>query len=195
MNTLKNAGQIMVLVLATGVPYQHAISETKTLTPMIRSPVVQMKTFTVKGGDAYNYAKSHGFKFIATKNDSTSQCAISGSSGYSLRTIAKSSPATGSKCDFVLFGGRQLNNGWTYYGKTFNGLACQTAQGEPRGGNRGYSIKLMPERGSKSTQMKFHQWIEASGLNLRALDGGCSLAIDSITLQGPATGKWQDAFR
>lgn len=164
-------------------------AETKILTPMKPATILKTKKFTINGFSAYNYAKSRGFTFSAFPKDVTSICEIepNSHSGY-LSTSAKATIMTGSKCDFVLFSGKYLNAGWKYVRSNISGLGCQGGT-QPK---MGFTAKK-PTQGSNRIPFELHQWIVAQGGE--RFGGSCNYQILTLTLEGPVTAQWQDAFK
>jgi hypothetical protein len=147
----------------------------------------ETRRYTVSMRSVYEYSISQGFRFVVTPQDSTSRCHLWPSNPH-IATVAEAGTVFGSKCDFTLFEGRQLNEGWR--------LVSYTIEDYCSGSKRGYRIIEKPVAGSRNIRFKFHQWIEARGLT--GENFYCTLKIKDFVLEGPYSRnpfKWRDAFR
>jgi hypothetical protein len=161
------------------------------------------KTFTINGSDAYYESMDNGFKFLIEKNDALSLCrlrprrrTLSMSSGgmadasefedtHPGSTGGTSNPLDsihGSKCDFVLFQGKLLKEGWKFKG-FYDSENCS-------GDGRGYKIIKKPTPGSRKIEFRIRLWNDA-GL----VTNFCNYWLYNITLEGPGDAQWQDAFK
>jgi hypothetical protein len=137
---------------------------------------------SIDGSEAYSHAEFYGFTFSATPQDPTSDCSIY-TSGNDL-ILSTGIFFLGGKCDFVLFGGRNLDDGWTYKSHEIDLISDSSKSG--------YSIIEKPQVGSSSIRFKIHAWSEAGVI--------CKIRLRSLTLEGPALeildagGAWP-AFR
>lgn len=136
------------------------------------------KEFKIGGWKAYTFAKYQGFSFSAIDAAPLSSCTISKSEGGNLLLkCAGDLYLNGGTCDFVLFGNRQLAEGWTF--KEYFFLRKYTTGGD-------YSLVERPEVGGRSIRFKFHVWDEK---------GRYEIHFMTLTLIGPADAEWRDAFR
>jgi hypothetical protein len=144
-------------------------------------PSIGRKAFTISGGDAYKIAKSKGFEFsiITPVLDLFSAIYCTMYAYNDLDVVAGTSLGAGSKCDFILFGGKQLKEGWT-----FNSYDWYANCSPPK---RNYSVDQQPTLGSRDIKFKIHAWADPP-------DNSCWFSINSITLEGPENARWQDAF-
>jgi hypothetical protein len=166
--------------------YSEAKSDTINYSPP-PAPAAR-RDFVIRGGDAYEYAKSKGFNFTAIPRDPTSNCRMYGSGGSSLLVQAVTSRLVGSKCDFILFGGKQLNEGWTFKSYT-QWVDCSPPK-------RNYSVDQKPTAGNRDMTFKIHAWADAPMTAIGEPSSTlCQFSIEKIVLEGPATaGHWGPAF-
>ncbi len=186
---MKKTGFCITLFLSVVFLFSATLevyADTKMLKPMRIKPTYRTapasvrKVFTIKGGDVYNFAKTQGFGFNARKNDATSHCSMRASDAI---VLVAGSSVLGSKCDFTLFSGKQINPEWKFV--SYSADASDSCF--PPGG--AYTINERPKAGGRIMRFRIHIWTEAlNGL-------GCGYAIRTIRLEGPANGQWQDAFR
>ena len=148
------------------------------------------KDFTISGYDAYKAAEFRGFGFSTKPNDPTSQCRMWGNPGGPLVLEAVTSRVVGSKCDFILFSDKQLNERWSFksYGYQKN---CIDGRGDS-------SVIQQPSSAvsvDRNLKFQIHVWADPPG-NLFGEPSGtiCDFFLNSITLEGPENASWEDAF-
>jgi len=143
------------------------------------------KTFTIDGNDFYNTAAVYGYNSYAHKKSWNATCKISIGAPDNFGNVISVKTggihnAIGSTCDYSLFEGT-LKNNFKY--KDFTP------------GNRPYSsdsnkasttLTKKPSPGSTSVNFKYHGWAESFQAT--------SMAINNITLEGPANLSWDRAF-
>jgi hypothetical protein len=162
--------------------YSQTMSDTINYTP----PVVRV-TYVIKAGSAYEHAKNRGFTFTAVPAAVASYCHIYGVNEGALHVDAVTSRMTGSKCDFILFGGKQLKEGWTF--KSYREHAdCAPPK-------RNYSVNQKPTSGSRDITFKAHLWADPPMTVVGdPAFNACDYFIDEITLEGPSSPSWRAAF-
>ena len=162
--------------------YSQTMSDTINYTP----PAVRV-TYIIKGGSAYEYSKTRGFTFTAVPAALASYCHIYGVNEGALHVDAVTSRMSGSKCDFILFGGKQLKEGWTF--KSYREHAdCAPPK-------RNYSVNPKPASGSRDITFKAHLWADPPMTVVgEPAFNACDYFIDEITLEGPSSPSWQAAF-
>jgi hypothetical protein len=154
------------------------------------TPAQPPKEYIIPGGDAYKYAKQHGFKFTFTCHDLNSQCRIFPTKdatcylGISTKGKLKE---LGAKCDFVLFGGKQLNPGWSFKSDYLVTRGCSNTMYS----RKGHRIDRRPSPGNRNIKYKIHGWVDPTSNPLHA----CVMYLQTLTLVGPAGMHWHDAFR
>jgi len=148
------------------------------------------KDFIISGYDAYKAAEFRGFGFSTKPNDPTSQCRMWGNPGGPLVLEAVTSRVVGSKCDFILFSDKQLNDRWSFksYGYQKN---CIDGRGDS-------SVIQQPSSGvmvDRNLKFQIHVWADPPG-NLIGEPSRtiCDFFLNSITLEGPENASWEDAF-
>ena len=151
------------------------------------SPPEPRVTYVIKGGEAYETARSRRFEFTARPLDVASSCRIDGTIGTPLDIVAWTSRVLGSKCDFTLFGGRQLKAGWTFKSYTQH-VECSPPK-------RGYSVTRQPSAGGRDLTFNIRLWADAPGTIVGEPDSTrCRFEISDITLAGPSALTWRAAF-
>ncbi len=153
-------------------------------------PPLPPKEYTIPGGDAYKYAKQHGFKFTIKCNDLNSQCKIfptKDSTCYLGLSTAGKLKELGAKCDFVLFGGKLLNKGWSFKSDYLQTTGCPNTIYS----RRGHRIDQRPSIGSRTIKYKIHGWVDPTTNPLHS----CVMYLRTLTLVGPASMHWHDAFK
>lgn len=177
--------QVLKLQSDSTFLYSEAKSDTINFSPA-PTPAAR-SNFVIDGGSAYEYAKTKGFDFKAIPKDPTSNCRIYGSSGGPLYVQAATSRIIGSKCDFILFGGKQLNEGWIFKSYT-QGADCSPPK-------RNYSIDQQPTSDSRNMTFKIHAWADAPMTVVGEPSSTlCLFFIQKIVLEGPAAMNWIGAF-
>jgi hypothetical protein len=98
---------------------------------------------------------------------------------YSIDRMVVNTIPQGRKAEFLIFGGRQLNEGWTFVSYDL---------GLPTAGGTGYRWIRYPSAGSRDIALQFRIWHEIYAFDV-------ALMVKSITLRGPCNGNVADAFR
>jgi hypothetical protein len=155
--------------------------------------LTEYKIFNVFPGYAYEYAKEKGYTFTAIANDPNSECRISRTQnppGDLLISTHGRLGNMGAKCDFALFNGL-LHEGWTFKYDVIDNNSCYPSSS----GNRNHSFIEKPFKDGRSITYKIRGWCDA--INVLPTTSGCycTIYLKSITLEGPATGRWEDAFQ
>ena len=153
--------------------------------------LTEYKSFDLLPGYVYEYAKGKGYTFTAIANDPNSECEISrpqGSGDLKLSTHGKLGNF-GAKCDFALFN-KSLREGWTFKYDVIDDNLCF-----PRDYDRNHSFIEVPSKGGRSITYKIRGWCSATSILPTVGGGYCIIYIKSITLEGPKTGRWEDAFQ
>lgn len=151
----------------------------------------ERKIFKVHIGEAYDFAKGRGYTFTVSANDPNSDCRIQKSENNNiliLRTHGRLQ-TFGAKCTFALFN-KSLREGWIYKFDNKE-ITCHPIRG------KGDCIFIQrPSDGGRDITYKFRGWCGAVTPSLSDRSG-CFFGINYhfITLEGPADGKWQDAFK
>jgi hypothetical protein len=146
-------------------------------------PAPTRQEYTISGGDAYTFSQTQGFKFsYKVENPLTQlgQIFVVPPGFLELKTAGKNMTLVGSRCDFVLFDGRELKDGWIF--KSYDASTGQLIA------NRGSSrVDERPTAGSRTIRFRIHLWTEA----------GSSIWFDihRLKLEGPAGQDWREAFR
>jgi len=150
------------------------------------------KNTTIAASVASDYCAGNGWTFTITKKD-CNLCAyllpypldgVIACEIDSLRAHADPLPQ-GHKCEFELFGGRQLKEGWE-----FVSYELVPPQGIGAGKENGYAILQQPSPGARDITLKVRLWHDI----LRYLDG-ISFTVRSITLKGPCDIPVSEAFQ
>jgi hypothetical protein len=160
------------------------VSDTITLNA---SPPPTRSEYRIGAGDAYEFSQLQGFKFSSACGDSiTQEARISyggtpwpGSNSIILKAHGKPWDLFGARCDFVLFDGRELKEGWVF--KSYDAVA--------ESGNVGssYTVNERPTAGSRTIRFRIHLWCDK--------DYQAQYYITRITLEGPANIDWREAFK
>jgi hypothetical protein len=146
------------------------------------------KRFVIDADDAYWDASYKGFTFPIIKNDPLSTCSrnphyhqllLQTGTTSSGNPLDAANQTHGSKCDFILFGDKQLNVGWTFQGY-FDGNNCG-------GDNRGFRVIEKPAVGGRNIRFKIHLWNNPFNW--------CQYFFQKIVLEGPADAQPSDAFK
>ncbi|WP_294959164.1 hypothetical protein [Sulfurovum sp.] len=85
-----------------------------------------------------------------------------------------------AQCDFTLFDGKELKEGWVFKSVHFFTIGCE-------GDGVGFMVREKPIDGSRKIRFRL-------GLHSAAHDA-CEVIVTNITLEGPGDGAWMDAFR
>ena len=150
------------------------------------------KNHTVAASKASEHCSGNGWSFAVTKKDckncariiqfpldGTILCEI-----HSLREEGDEIPQ-GHKCEFELFGGRQLKEGWE-----FVSYELTLPLGIGAGKENGFAILRQPGPGDRDISLRIRLWHDI----LRYLDG-ISFTVRSITLKGPCDLPVSEAFQ
>jgi hypothetical protein len=145
--------------------------------------------YRIPAGEAHTFSTEQGFKTSQACNNPPIEEASwrdvnqgSGGSGpmmISLLVMGKPYITFGARCDFVLFDGRQLNEGWVF--KSYDAVGPTDTYGH------GYTVTERPTVGSRTIRFRIHLWCDAGNT--------CRFDITFITLEGPAGQDWREAFR
>ncbi|MBI5638858.1 MAG: hypothetical protein HZA17_00380 [Nitrospirae bacterium] len=154
-------------------------------TSNVVSDTINLKTrgdFVINPGEAMEFANTQGFIFASNQGDANSSCLMSGGSSLSIEASGKVGAYFGGRCDFVLFDGRDMKEGWFFKVYDAEGSSCSPDQ------HRAYTMNERPAAGARRLTFKIHAWADSPFT--------CKVQIRSITLEGPVTSTdWRDAFR
>lgn len=155
------------------VKNNYGISNVKTSTFEVPS----RKLFQINPSKAWHYSQEYGFKFSSTPKDATSTCKMYDET-HIIVLLSPSRPL-GSRCDYTLFGGRLLNNGWKFksYGTH---PSCY-------GDGKGYSVDERPKLDRRQIRFRVHLWVNPGN--------ECRWELTSLALEGPGDAHWQEAFK
>lgn len=162
----------------------------------------ESQLYPIEAGLAYDYARSQGWRFDDYGGFwGFSACHIWSSPGYEVTDAEETIVLLEARrsllgwfggtthCTFVLFGDRQLNDGWTFESYTIHlgqdipddfADGCVDFGAEPGGAQ----ITQQPEQGDTEIQL---------GLMITS-DKSCRAQVESITLRGPYGQPWTEAF-
>lgn len=145
-------------------------------------PAPSRQEYVIGGGEAYIFSQTQGFKFSTKLEDPVTQEGyIKGDGGLlNLSTSGKPMNIFGSRCDYVLFDGRELTEGWVFKSYNASPVALITTRTTTR-------VDERPEAGSRIIRFKIHLSTEAGSF--------VSFTIVNLTLEGPAGRDWREAFR
>jgi hypothetical protein len=141
------------------------------------------KDYTVPAGTARAYAMTHGWTFQCTVgNQVTERCyqEVPFGGDLILQTLGYPRDMFGSKADFVLFGGRELNAGWTFKSLYFLKVNCSA-------NNKNHTVGQWPTPGSRLITIRIHMWTNSGDT--------CELLLGDMVLTGPGGKTWEDAFK
>lgn len=142
--------------------------------------------------EAYALAVANGFQFSAEPADVTSKCVIEvPENSTELHMVAWGNAGMGSRCQFTIFTGRDLADGWSFVNDETGGY-CEG----------GFSFGSRPEPGDRGIEYQAGLWTEG----LRAEDiadylsgnwtgNACYRVFVGLVLRGPAGAGHMDAFR
>lgn len=139
--------------------------------------------YTVVAGTAYQFAKNQRWTFNCSVDMGlTQRCYIEvpGSGDLILQTLGQPRDTFGSKANFVLFSGRELNPGWTFKLLRFYPANC-------RASNKNHTVEQWPNEGSRNITVRIHMWTNSGDT--------CEVSMGDMVLVGPPWRTWQDAFR
>ncbi len=152
--------------------------------------LITLQWVNIEGGDAYNYAKNHGFKFYhrfdgGDLDNNEDRCRISVIEAHGERQIlqceVRSSRFFGSRCDFYLFVNKKLNHGWNI--KSHDTYRWPENNTE----NRGIEV-IYASEDVQDIEFNIHGWKEAGGTDYPIYE------IWSMVLEGPVGQDWHSAF-
>jgi hypothetical protein len=174
-------GTKTVYVQVKNTAGQISTAASDTITLNVPPPPTRMD-YRIPGGDAYNFSKTQGFQFSNVCGDTITQISLILVDGGSLKLISRGQPFQywGSRCDFVLFEGRQLKEGWIF--KSYD------AKAEPvTNAWSSYTVNERPVAGSRTIRFRIHMWTDKGNEQI--------YIIEYLTLEGPANMDWREAFR
>lgn len=170
---------VYVQVKNTAGTISPTVSDSITLNA---PPPPTRQDYTVTGVDAYNFSMPQGYKFSFRLEQPLNQLGFLGpeASGLDCYTQGKPINAFGSRCDFVLFDGRELNPGWIIksYHATFASSSSSFASGR---------VDERPTAGGRAIRFKIHLWCERENWS--------RFVLHHLVLEGPANADWREAFR
>ena len=185
-------GYLLMLNCAQQVQFQvrNAFGASNVMTDSItfRYP----KSHTVAASVACSDCSGHGWTFAITKKD-CAECAyllpypLDGVIACEINSLraGKDPIPQGHKCEFELFGGRQLKEGWE-----FVSYELTPPLGIGAGKENGYAILRQPSPGDRDITLKIRLWHDI----LRYADG-ISFTVRSVTLRGPCDLPVSEAFQ
>lgn len=156
------------------------ISPTASDTITLNAPARQQ--YTISGADAYTFSQTQGFKFSTKLENAATQegyIRVDGST-LALYTTGKPFKVFGARCDFVLFDGRELKDGWTfvsYNARSEAGISTKSS----------YRVDERPMAGSRTVRFRIHLWTDP--------ESWIFYVLQNLTLEGPANADWREAFR
>jgi hypothetical protein len=139
--------------------------------------------YTVPAGTARAFAINHGWTFQCTVgNPATERCYLEVPFGGDLilQTLGNPRDMFGSKADFLLFAGRELNAGWTFKSLYFIKVNCSA-------NNKNHTVGQWPTPGSRLITIRIHMWTNSGDT--------CELLLGDMVLTGPGGKTWEDAFK
>jgi hypothetical protein len=150
-------------------------------------PPPALAEYKIPAGDAHAFSQQQGFRSSqACENSLTEEASWrdvgQGTGGplmISLSVMWKPYITFGARCDFVLFDGDQLNEGWAF--KSYDAVGPTDTMGH------GYTVTERPTVGSRTIRFRVHLWCDAGQT--------CRYDITFITLEGPPGRDWREAFR
>ncbi len=140
--------------------------------------------YTIKAWDFHTAAKPYGFNYYAHPKSIGATCSdvaqgnqygyIQGVLGFYVGGVI------GSRCDFSLFEGQALQNGFVFKTyKVYSNLVKPASTAE-------MNLLTSPTPGSTSVNFTFHGWSNAGAW--------AEFSLDTITLEGPAGMDWKKAL-
>ena len=94
----------------------------------------------------------------------------------------------GTKVEYEFFGGRQLNEGWSFVSLSYSDAACRD--------HAGHAVLIMPQPGSRNILFKVRLWTEGIiGGGIAATLSVCEFRINSIVIRGPGDKPVSEAFK
>ena len=185
-------GYLLMLTCAQEVQFQvknqYGGSNVLTDGIIFRYP----KNHTVAASIASGHCKAHGWTFAVSKKDCENcariiQFPLDGTILCEIRSLHGEGDEIpqGHKCEFELFGGRQLRAGWE-----FVSYELVLPIGIGAGRENGYAILKQPAPGDRDITLRIRLWHDI----LRYVDG-ISFTVRSITLKGPCDLPVSEAFQ
>jgi hypothetical protein len=180
---------LLSLAVVTGALLSSLCQAQKILTPQTpiqmpkptaTKPVQQRQEYTISGHDFYVTAIGHGFNANAHEKGFGSKCEIKIYSTVVSLEVGRGQSFPGSKCDFNVFEGKSLQNGFVF--KSYRGQ-------ENTDGHANIEMTSYPASGGTSVRFSFHGWDDPGA------DNWAIYTFRSFILEGPADREWQDALR
>lgn len=140
------------------------------------------REFTIGGRDVFAMGQEYGFVSTARAGtDSTAKIDHNQWRGSWLALMCFGRTLEDpSQCDFTLFDGKELNEGWVFKSYNFLTTDCE-------GNDRGFAVNEKPVEGSRTIRFRIELRSDAHQ--------GCEVIIPNLTLEGPGDKEWVDAFR
>jgi hypothetical protein len=160
------------------------------------APPVPMKDYTIKaatlvcGGfpdmDPAWYSCRCTSVTMSTNPPATEDCSCTSTGGVVVKTKGL---GLGTKVEYEFFGGRQLNEGWSFVSLSYSDAACRD--------HAGHAVLIMPQPGSRNILFKIRLWTEGViGGGIGAFLGYvCEFHINSIVIRGPGDKPVSEAFK
>lgn len=160
------------------------------------APPVPMKDYTIKaatlvcGGfpdmDPAWYSCRCTSITMSTSPPTAADCSCTSTGVVVVKT---GGAGLGTKVEYEFFGGRPLNEGWSFVSLSYSDAACRD--------HAGHAVLIMPQPGSRNILFKVRLWTEGVlGGGIGAFRGYvCEFHIDSIVIRGPADKPVSDAFK
>lgn len=168
------------------------------------------QTYSATAADMYNHLKNQGSSIKANAADLTSQCGVEPATG-AVKMICKGTGArghgTGSKCDFEIFVGKNLKEGWKFHSYEYEYLIQDGANQTTTAGADGrvvyrssdplfpgpdvlggFKVLSQPAAGSRDIGLKVRTWCDEPP----PFTGW--FILRSIKLDGPCNRNVWDAF-
>jgi len=174
----------------------NEFGESPAVVDMIRyAPAVPLKDYTVPAASiACNgfpdlnpawYSCRCTSVTMSTIPPSADDCSCTSTGGVVVKT---KSAGLGTKVEYEFFGGRQLNEGWSFVSLSYSDAACRHPAG--------YAILIMPQPGSRNILFKVRLWTEGIiGGGIAATLSVCEFRINSIVIRGPGDKPVSEAFK
>ena len=140
-----------------------------------------IKTFKINSMTFYQTALTYGYNSYAHKKSWGATCEIIAYDEYLMVKTGGTASAVGSTCDFSLFEGTLKNNFKYKYFTPGDPNFSSTDTNKAR-----TTLTKIPSPGSTSVNFKYHGWAESFQHT--------SMAIKTITLEGPEWLSWDSAF-
>jgi hypothetical protein len=186
MNTKLNMSSICIFVIAVTFISASVQAETRTLRPMKPMTLVEGKqTYTIKGRDFYMEAKNYGFNTTAHEKSFGSNCKVNDFINENALALeaGRWQGMPGSKCDFNVFKGQTLKNGFVF--KSYRGQ-------KKVNGKANINMTSSPASGGNSIKFTFHGWADPG---LGQHDNEAYYMFTEFVLEGPTNRDWRDALR